>query len=143
MLSFLGAFNEEFLSVCRCENCVVRSGLARLVLVGDGALFSHGRGELRLGHFLGHPRLLHNRPGFVGHSVVPEGLVVLVQLLHVQRLVRTLLVLTLLSVLTLNFFGVRMSFPCVCSTCLPRTYTSRCFSGSFSLQRKSRPHPHL
>ena len=58
------------------------------------ARFSHGRGELRLGHRLGSP--LRSRPEFVGHSVVPEGLVVLVQLLHVQRLVRTLLVLPLL-----------------------------------------------
>ena len=54
--SLLGAFNEEFLQVCRCEDSGVRNGLARIALVDDGA-FPDGRGELRLGHLHGHPRV--------------------------------------------------------------------------------------
>ena len=36
--------------------------------------FPDVRGELRLGHLLGHPRWLQNCPEFVVHRVVPEVL---------------------------------------------------------------------
>ena len=76
---------ELLLHVCRCDNRVVCNGLARLVFVVDGA-FPDVRGELRLGHLLGHPRLLRNCPEFVVHCVVPEGLAVLVLLLQRGRI---------------------------------------------------------
>ena len=52
-------------------------------------------------------------PKFVELSVVFDNLVVLVHHLGVQRLVHTFLILTLLLLLTVQFFGLRMSFPCI------------------------------
>ena len=45
-----------FFRICRCENCGFRNALERIALVDDG-VFPDGRGELRLRHFLGHPRM--------------------------------------------------------------------------------------
>ena len=94
----------------RCENCVIRTGLARLVFVDDDA-FPGGRGELRVTPLA---VLACCRSAPAGTAVLNswnsvsclKSSVVLVHHLGLRRLVHTFLILTLLLLLTLQFFGI-------------------------------------
>ena len=123
---------ELILKVC-CEDCVVWNGLARLVFVVDGA-FPDVRGELSLGHLLGHSRLLQNCPEFVVHSVVPEVLAVLVQLLQCGRI--------FVSCQLSDFSLVAEKIACCVQVVSPFVFAFRCF-GSFLRLRLSTHVLHL
>ena len=94
----------------RCENCVVRTGLVRLVLVDDDA-FPCGRGELWVTTLI---ILACCRSAAAATDVLNSWnsvsclkvSYVLVHHLGVQRLVHTFLILTLILLLTPQFFGI-------------------------------------
>ena len=94
----------------RCENCLGRTGLVRLVLVDDDA-FPDGRGELWVTS-LATVACCRSAPAATAvlnswKSVsCLKSPAVLVHHLGVQRLVHTFLIRTLLLLLILQFFGI-------------------------------------
>ena len=94
----------------RCENCVIRTGLVRRILVDDDA-FPDGRGELWVTS-LAILACCRSAPAATPalnslNSVsCLKSPVVLIHHLGVQRLVHNFLIRTLLLLLILHFFGI-------------------------------------